>query len=97
MSRQPRGSPVADPSCGALSHLDVHTLHAVVTETCHVPRAIEGLHVAVRIGGAAGKIVLARRLIKEGMLMRAASGAALNGMHARAPGASAHTASAPPR
>jgi len=45
----------------------------------------------------AGKVVLARRLLKEGMLMRAASGAALNGSQARAPAAPAHAASAPPQ
>jgi ribosomal protein L16 Arg81 hydroxylase len=45
----------------------------------------------------AGKIVLARRLIKEGMLMRAPSGATLNGVQARTPAASVHAASAPPQ
>jgi hypothetical protein len=45
----------------------------------------------------AGKIVLARRLVKEGMLMRAANGAALNGIHVRTPAAPAHAVSAPPQ
>jgi ribosomal protein L16 Arg81 hydroxylase len=48
----------------------------------------------------ASKIVLARRLIKEGMLVRAGSGAALNGMRAAATAALAAVASeatAPPQ
>jgi hypothetical protein len=47
----------------------------------------------------AGKLVLTRRLIKEGMLIRTTDGAALNGMHMRPPAALAAAASganAPP-
>jgi hypothetical protein len=48
----------------------------------------------------AGKVVLARRLIKEGMLVRANGGAALNGIHTKAPAAlalAAGEAKAPPQ
>lgn len=76
------------------------TLPAFTREAVQHALSGEPFTVAELPGGLdeAGKVVLARRLVKEGMLVRgAASGAALNGAHARAPAVLAQAESAPPQ